>query len=71
VPTKRMVSSGKAKRPRSRAITGTLATKCESGVGTMTELDRLAFEAPAQSDPAAAFLKRTRGRLGKDHALEY
>jgi hypothetical protein len=47
------------------------AAKRESGVETTTELGILALAALAQPDPVAAFLKRTRGRLGKDHTLEY
>jgi hypothetical protein len=47
------------------------AAKRESGVASQTELGILALATLAQPDPAAAFLKRTRGRLGKTHALEY
>jgi len=47
------------------------AAKRESGVASPTELGILALATLAQPDPAAAFLKRTRGRLGKTHALEY
>ncbi len=47
------------------------AAKRESGVASPTELGILALATLAQPDPAAAFLKRTRGRLGETHALEY
>ena len=47
------------------------AAKRESGAGSPTELGLLALATLAQPDPVAAFLKRTRGRLGATHALEY
>jgi len=47
------------------------AAKRESGAASLTELGILALAMLAQPDPAAAFLKRTRGRLGESHALEY
>jgi hypothetical protein len=47
------------------------AAKRESGVTSLTELGILALAMLAQPDPAAAFLKRTRGRLGETHTLEY
>jgi hypothetical protein len=47
------------------------AAKRETGAETISELGILALVALAQPDPMAAFLKRTRGRLGKDHTLEY
>ncbi len=47
------------------------AAKRESGVASPTELGILALATLAQPDPAAAFLKRTRGRLGEAHTLDY
>jgi hypothetical protein len=47
------------------------AAKRESGVTSMTELGVVALAMLAQPDPVAAFLKRTRGRLGRTHTLEY
>ena len=47
------------------------AAKRESGVASPTELGILALATLAQPDPAAAFLKCTRGRLGEIHTLEY
>lgn len=47
------------------------AAKRESGATRPTELGLLALAMLAQPDPAAAFLKRTRGRLGADHRLDY
>jgi hypothetical protein len=47
------------------------AAKRESGVTSPTELGILALATLAQPDPAAAFLKRARGRLGETHKLEY
>jgi hypothetical protein len=43
----------------------------ESGVTKPTELCLLALAMLAQPDPAATFLKTSRGRLGPDHKLEY
>ncbi len=43
----------------------------ESGVTTPSELGILALAALAQPDPVAAFMRENRGRLGKDHKLEY
>ena len=43
----------------------------ESGAASPTELGILALAMLAQSDPFVAFMKRTSGRLGKDHKLEY
>ncbi len=43
----------------------------ESGATRPTELGLLALATLAQPDPAANFLKRTRGRLGADHKLDY
>jgi hypothetical protein len=47
------------------------AAKRESGVASPTDLGILALAMLAQPDPAAAFMKRTRGRLGPAHALDY
>src|ERR1700738_1013177 len=47
------------------------AAKRESGVTSLTELGILALAMLAQPDPVAAFLKRTRGRLGVTHTLDY
>ena len=47
------------------------AAKREGGVASPTELGILALATLTQPDPAAAFLKRTRGRLGATHTLEY
>jgi hypothetical protein len=47
------------------------AAKRKSGVVSLTELGILALAMLAQPDPAAAFFKRSRGRLGKGHMLEY
>jgi hypothetical protein len=47
------------------------AAKRESGVKSPTELGILALATLAQPDPVAAFMRRTRGRLGQSHSLEY
>ena len=47
------------------------AAKRESGAASPSELGILALATLAQPDPAAAFLKRRRGRLGETHTLEY
>lgn len=47
------------------------AAKRESGVSSTSELGVLALAMLAQPDPVVAFFRRTRGRLGKDHTLEY
>ena len=47
------------------------AARRESGAGSPTELGILALAALAQPDPVAAFFKRTKGALGKIHALDY
>ncbi len=41
----------------------------ESGVTSPSELGILALAALAQPDPVAAFMRKSRGRLGKDHKL--
>jgi len=47
------------------------AAKRETGVSSTSELGMLALAVLAQPDPVVAFFRRTRGRLGKDHTLEY
>ncbi len=47
------------------------AAKREAGVSSTSELGILALAMLAQPDPVAAFFRRTRGRLGKDHTLDY
>jgi hypothetical protein len=47
------------------------AAQRESGVSSPTELGILALALLALPDPTAAFLKRTRGALGKAHVLDY
>ena len=46
------------------------AAKRETGVNSTSELGVLALAMLAQPDPVAAFMRGTRGRLGKDHQLE-
>ncbi len=47
------------------------AARRESGATKLTELGILALAMLAQPDPAANFLKKTRGKLGADHKLDY
>lgn len=47
------------------------AAKRQSGASKPTELGLLALAMLAQPDPAATFLKATRGVLGPDHKLDY
>lgn len=47
------------------------AAKRESGVESPTDLGILALATLAQPDPVAAFLKRTHGKLGAGHKLEF
>ncbi len=47
------------------------AARRESGATKLTELGILALAMLAQPDPAANFLKETRGKLGADHQLDY
>ncbi len=47
------------------------AAKRESGVTKPTELGLLALATLAQPDPVATYLKKTRGKLGPDHQLDY
>jgi len=47
------------------------AAKRESGITSLTDLGIIALAMLAQPDPVAAFLGRTRSRLGEAHTLEY
>jgi hypothetical protein len=47
------------------------AAKRETGIESPSELGILALAALAQPDPVSAFMRKTRGRLGKGHRLEY
>jgi hypothetical protein len=47
------------------------AAKRESGATRPTELGLLALAMLAQPDPAALYLKKTRGKLGADHRLDH
>ena len=47
------------------------AAKREAGVTSTTELGLLALALLAQPDPVVSAMRRTRGRLGPDHRLEY
>lgn len=47
------------------------AAKRESGATKPTELGLLALAMLAQPDPAASYMKKTRGKLGADHQLAY
>jgi hypothetical protein len=47
------------------------AAKREAGIGSTSELGVLALAMLARPDPVAAFFRRTEGRLGPDHDLEY
>lgn len=47
------------------------AAKRETGVSSTSELGVLALAMLAQPDPVVAFFRRTEGRLGPDHDLEY
>lgn len=43
----------------------------ETGIDSASELGTLALALLAQPDPVAAVMRRTRGRLGRDHKLDY
>ena len=43
----------------------------ESGVTSPFEPGILALAVLAQPDPVAAFMRKSRGRLGEDHKLDY
>ncbi|GJE58284.1 hypothetical protein [Methylobacterium trifolii] len=47
------------------------AAKREAGLSSTTELGMLALAMLARPDPLAAFFRRTEGRLGPEHDLEY
>jgi hypothetical protein len=47
------------------------AAKRETGLTSNTELGVLALAMLAQPDPIAKFFRKTRGKLGPDHRLEY
>lgn len=47
------------------------AAKRESGIKSPTDLGILALATLAQPDPVAAFLRRTHGKLGTSHTLEF
>ena len=47
------------------------AAKREAGVTSTSELGVLALAMLARPDPVAAVFRRTEGRLGPDHDLEY
>ena len=46
------------------------AAKRETGISSTSELGMLALAMLAQPDPVVAIMKKTRGRLGKDHKLD-
>ena len=67
-----LIEGGKTAHASFRALLSLLeAAKRESGVTSLTELGVLALALLVQLDPVAAFFKRTRGRLGETHTLEY
>ncbi len=47
------------------------AAKRRAGISSTSELGVLALAMLARPDPVAAFFRRTEGRLGPDHDLEY
>ena len=47
------------------------AAKRETGIRSTSELGILALAMLARPDPVAAFFRRTEGRLGPDHDLDY
>ena len=47
------------------------AAKRETGITSTSELGVLALALLATPDPVAAFFRRTAGRLGPDHDLDY
>jgi len=47
------------------------AAKRDAGIASTSELGVLALAMLARPDPVAAFFRRTEGRLGPDHDLEY
>jgi len=47
------------------------AAKRETGLASTTDLGLVAFATLARPDPVSEAMKRTRGKLGKQHRLEY
>ena len=47
------------------------AAKKNTGLASMTDLGLLALATLARPDPVAEVMKRTRGKLGRHHGLEY
>lgn len=47
------------------------AAKRETGLASTTELGLVALAVLARPDPVSAAMKRTRGKLGPQHTLEY
>ena len=47
------------------------AAKREAGLQSTTQLGLLALALLARPDPVVSAMRRTRGRLGRDHRLEY
>ena len=47
------------------------AAKRETGLASTTELGLVALATLARPDPVSEAMKRTRGKLGKQHTLEY
>ena len=47
------------------------AAKEETGLASTTDLGLVAFAALARPDPVSEAMRRTRGKLGKQHTLEY
>jgi hypothetical protein len=67
-----LLDGGRTERLSFRAPAALIeAARRVSGARSPTELGILALATLAQPDPVAAFLERTRGKLGKTHALDY
>lgn len=47
------------------------AAKRETGLASTTDLGLVAFATLARPDPVSEAMRRTRGKLGKQHTLEY
>ena len=47
------------------------AAKRETGLASTTDLGLVALAALARPDPVSEAMKRTRGKLGEQHTLEY
>ena len=54
-----------------RMISMVEAAKRQTGINSTTELGLLALAMLVQPDPVVAFMKRSRGKLGAGHSLEY